>query len=297
MFCINPVYVLRRDAAGKLKQGADGLHYDVVPCGHCLACRIERSKTWAIRLMLETLSWKDCCFVTLTYSPETIPMVANGWRLPFTLCKRDFQLFMKRLRKELYRLGRGKIKYYCVGEYGDHTFRPHYHVIFFGLGLADKELIVNAWQLGIVDIGDVTLASCNYVAGYVQKKLYGDVSDEVYGNRLPPYSAMSKGLGKEYFLTHYEELMDFGYILYRDKHISLPRYFFKVMEKECPELSRDLSRFKHHRQVLAKESLKREYQNLGISDPYLIEEFEERKRRAKARNLEILNKLKERSKI
>ena len=290
--------VMRKDKTGKRVTGSDGLSYDVVPCGRCLACRIERSKAWAIRLMLETLCYSNNCFVTLTYDEEHVPLVppARFGQLPFTLCKKDCQDFLKRLRKDLDCDGR-KIKYYLVGEYGDHTFRPHYHVIFFGLGKQDEQLIVDNWRLGIVDVGDVTLASCNYVAGYVQKKLYGDVSADVYGNRLPPYSVMSKGLGKSYFMENCDKLLKDGFILYRDKHIMLPRYFFNLMAKECPELATKIACFKAHRKSAAIKALDKHYADLGVDDPRLMESFEERKRIAKARNLEILSEIKERNKI
>lgn len=45
---------------------------------------------------------------------------------------RPFQLFMKRLRKKLH--GR-TVRYLMCGEYGEHTHRPHYHVILFGFSL------------------------------------------------------------------------------------------------------------------------------------------------------------------
>ena len=41
-----------------------------VPCGHCVACRIARSREWAVRLLHESEFWDDFCFVTLTYDDE-----------------------------------------------------------------------------------------------------------------------------------------------------------------------------------------------------------------------------------
>ncbi|AXB22553.1 replication initiation protein [Lynx canadensis associated microvirus CLP 9413] len=55
----------------------------------------------------------------------------------YTLAKRDFQLFMKRLRKAF---PDQKIRYFAAGEYGSETFRPHYHAILFGLKLDDLQL-------------------------------------------------------------------------------------------------------------------------------------------------------------
>ena len=55
---------------------------------------------------------------------------------PFpTLNKRDVILFLKRLRRNLYKLvpynEKNKIRYFCSGEYGETYLRPHYHLIFF----------------------------------------------------------------------------------------------------------------------------------------------------------------------
>ena len=42
---------------------------DVVylPCGQCMACRLNKSRDWATRCVLEAKMHKDNCFVTLTY--------------------------------------------------------------------------------------------------------------------------------------------------------------------------------------------------------------------------------------
>lgn len=45
--------------------------------------------------------------------------------------KREIQLFLKRLRKQLKRYTDEKIRYYAVGEYGPTTFRGHYHLELF----------------------------------------------------------------------------------------------------------------------------------------------------------------------
>ncbi len=73
--------------------------------------------------------------MTLTYDDEHLPIndyvdsdgVIHGKP---TLRKRDVQLFLKRLRKN-YKYD-NHIKYFCCGEYGGKTFRPHYHLIIFG---------------------------------------------------------------------------------------------------------------------------------------------------------------------
>ena len=95
-----------------------------VPCGQCIGCRLERSRQWAIRCYHEASMYERNSFVTLTYDDESLPL--GG-----TLVFRDFQLFMKRLRKQY---GAG-IRFYACGEYGEKFGRPHYHVCLFNFEL------------------------------------------------------------------------------------------------------------------------------------------------------------------
>lgn len=43
------------------------------PCGKCLACRIARTREWAVRIMHEMSEWEDSVFLTLTYDDDHIP--------------------------------------------------------------------------------------------------------------------------------------------------------------------------------------------------------------------------------
>ena len=98
-----------------------------LPCGQCIGCRLERSRQWAIRCMHEKSLYSLSSFLTLTYDDDHLP--PNG-----TLVKRDFQLFMKRLRWEM---GDG-IRFFACGEYGDGNLRPHYHALLFNVDFPDK---------------------------------------------------------------------------------------------------------------------------------------------------------------
>ena len=120
------------------------LNWKQIPCGHCDGCRIDRSRDWANRCMMELEYHKDAWFVTLTYNDQFVP---KSWyadpatgeaHQSLTLSKRDWQLFMKRLRKATVGLpGCENIRFFMCGEYGPSTFRPHYHAILFGLHLDD----------------------------------------------------------------------------------------------------------------------------------------------------------------
>jgi len=181
-----------------------------VPCGRCIGCRIKRSKDWAIRCVHEASLHEKNCFITLTYNEEHVPP---------SLVKRDFQLFMKRLRRA-YPLQ--KIRYFHCGEYGSvckncglsERFcfrrgcqkyvkalgRPHFHACLFGFDFDDKEL----WQIkngnhlyrspslekiwshpetkksyGFSTVGAVTFESAAYVARYVLKKFNNKNEEKV----------------------------------------------------------------------------------------------------------------------
>lgn len=114
-----------------------------VPCGNCVSCRLNYSRVWADRCLLEAQYHSSAYFVTLTYSDRFVfrsqyVCDRTGEVLEaLSLRKRDFQLFMKRLRKKF---SDQKIRFFACGEYGSETFRPHYHAILFGLKLDDLNL-------------------------------------------------------------------------------------------------------------------------------------------------------------
>ena len=108
MICIKPLTLEGRGEVG---------------CGQCRNCRINRRREWVGRMILEAKEHLFSSFVTLTYDDEHMPKDGS-------LCKKHLQQFIRRLRKALYPR---KIRYYAVGEYGDKSWRPHYHLIVFGL--------------------------------------------------------------------------------------------------------------------------------------------------------------------
>lgn len=200
--------------------------YIEVPCGRCMLCRIERKREWKNRLLLELDYWDAASFITLTYDEENVP-------LDRSLNKKALQDFFKRLRR---RLGDKRIKYYAVGEYGDLNYRPHYHAIIFGCD--DKAIIEDCWTFGFVKVGSVTHDSIQYVTGYITKKLFGDMAESVYGNRVPPFSLMSQGLGLRFVQDHAEQLkLNLGFTLGGVEQ-GLPRYFVKKLDIDENELRR-----------------------------------------------------------
>lgn len=153
-------------------------------CGQCKCCRIDRARLWTSRILLESRLHDHNVFVTLTYSPDSLP--PGG-----TLVKRHLQLFLKLLRKKM---APRKIRFFAVGEYGDESGRPHYHACLFGVSRFDEPDLRESWPHGFVHVDDLTEGTAGYVSQYVVKKwTNGDdlyVSDRLRG-RAPEFATMS----------------------------------------------------------------------------------------------------------
>lgn len=230
-----------------------------IPCGHCIGCRLDYSRSWADRMMLELDHFGGkAIFATLTYDNEHVPITIDpdtGEAGYFTLDKSDLQKFFKRLRKKY---PDKEIRYYAAGEYGNTTFRPHYHAIIFGLCLEDftdcvyhgrndlgqvhfsSEDFYHIWQQGFVVLASVSWKTCAYVARYVQKKALAERNPflDKFGCETE-FSVMSRrpGIGAFYMQDHpgvfeYSNIYVSGY----DRPISLPKYFIKKLELTDPEL-------------------------------------------------------------
>lgn len=131
--------------------------------------------------MLEAQLHEFSSFWTLTYSDDYLPPGA-------TLVPRDLQLFLKRLRR-LLPAGR-PIRFFGVGEYGDDTWRPHYHLALFGLASIEVDTVQAAWRMGFCHGGELTLESAQYLAGYVTKKMTAKDDPRLAG-RHPEFARMS----------------------------------------------------------------------------------------------------------
>jgi len=251
-----------------------------VPCGQCVNCRLERSREWAIRCVHEAQMHQDNTFITLTYNNENLPKDGG-------LVKKDYQDFMKRLRKELWPR---KIRYYHCGEYGSVRSkngqvlkgllgRPHYHAILFGYQFPDLEFLKEKkgvklytspsleriWGKGFVTVGAVTFESAAYVARYVMKKRTGEQAEGDEGKNhyvkpdengelhlvQPEYTTMSRrpGIAREWFENFSDDLKK-DFITHKGKRFKPPKYYDQIFEIEDPE---HYQRIKAQRKRKAKE--------------------------------------------
>lgn len=239
--------------------------YYLLPCRNCEGCHIDSARVWSQRMMMEATYHKHNWFLTLTYDDEHIPIVCRFDDddliddIGYTLVKKDLQNFWKRLRNEV-----GKFRYYACGEYGRQSFRPHYHAIVFGLDLSKdnlelvsekdlngvrtrlfkSELLTRIWARGNVMVGEVTEASCAYVARYCMDKITGfnKVDFERIGLQVP-FVVMSRrpGIGRKYYEEHKE-----NYGAFNALYIPTPQgcttaypnnYFNRLFDVDDPLLS------------------------------------------------------------
>ena len=192
-------------------------------------------------------------FVTLTYAPEFLPEFGS-------LRYRDFQLFMKRMRRAF---GRG-VRFFMCGEYGENLSRPHYHAVLFNCDFPDREIVRGGsyslyssrmldrlWGLGRCTVGTATFESAAYVARYVMKKVNGELAKEHYrvvdpvtgeiGYRVPEFlrCSLKPGIGAAWYMLNGREVAVTDAVLINGKEVKPPRYYDKLHKRIAPLSSRD----------------------------------------------------------
>jgi len=256
--CFTPLKAFRTPA-GDVKLGvAPGDCYSMeLPCGRCVGCRQDRARAWSIRITHEAQLYDQNRFVTLTYAPERMPS-------SLSLEYRDFQLFMKRLRKEISGVtvlpdGLRPIRFFCAGEYGSRYRRPHWHAVLFNVAFPDEVAVPHAryrrfrskvaddlWTHGFVDIGSVTPASAAYVAGYTLEKKYGSAAADHYedvvdvrtgelSSRRPEFARMSlrPGIGTWWFQRFAADLFPADHAVQDGKAYKVPRFYLERWKRDA----------------------------------------------------------------
>jgi hypothetical protein len=249
-----------------------------LPCGQCTGCRLERAKQWAIRCYHEASLYDHNCFITLTYDEENLPR-------DHSLDVSHWQKFMKRLRKSY---GEG-IRYFHCGEYGETTFRPHYHACLFNLDFDDRvpfrresgnildvsPSLSNLWGMGFCTVGEVTFESAAYVARYIMKKQLGEGADDYYQRYAedgttyqlqPEYVTMSRGskklgtggIARDWFLKYKDDLVG-DQVVIDGRKMRLPRFYDQQFEVSDPELFQQIKRKRVERLAETKKLSENEF--------------------------------------
>lgn len=176
MVCVKPIF--------------NGDTQSTIPCGQCMACRINNKRKWTARILLEHSVSESSIFITLTYMEAHLPR-HNDSGLP-TLLPRDVTLWHKRLRKRI-----GSFRYFTVGEYGEKTFRPHYHSIIFGMDTNIENDILETWGKGLIQVSPFSAQRAAYIAHYTTKKITREdsIAQSIYAGRRPEFVRSSRRPG------------------------------------------------------------------------------------------------------
>lgn len=205
---------------------------------------------WTVRCSHEAQLHERNCFVTLTYSDDKVPE-------DFGLDLRHWQLFRKRLREAV-----GPFRFFCAGEYGGKTLRPHFHAILFGLDFAEDRVLLkrvngnplwtsplleDKWRNGHVSIGQVTPESISYVTKYCVKKQRAlharcsrvDADTGECWTVRPEFVTMSRrpGLGSKWFDQFMGDVYPSDEVVLSGRRLRPPRYYdLKLPPGELEEL-------------------------------------------------------------
>lgn len=234
----------------------------MVACGKCNLCLARKRADWSFRIKQELKVADSAIFLTLTYNEESVPVNAAG---EAELCKRDVQLFLKRLRKYDNKMlqddatrkkvaytstskGIRPIRYYTVGEYGTKTDRPHYHSIMFNIQPETITALEGIWSKGQILVGKVEEASIHYVTKYVINR-HGN-----FGDRQKPFALISNrsgGIGNNYIypkIKWHKENQAF-YVVDQAVKQAIPYYYKKkVFNKWTLQMQKD----KHMKQAIER---------------------------------------------
>lgn len=180
--------------------------------------------------MLESLLHSENCFATLTYQDEFLELTGNTSSPEATLNPKHLQDWLKRFREAIYPF---KVRFFAVGEYGDRSERPHYHVVLFGyrgclrgrtrrrfgtsasdpLNCCDPcRLLHSTWAMGNTEFGELNMKSASYIAEYAVKKMTRPDDLRLRG-RHPEFARMSlkPGIGHDAMWEVSSKLMELGW--------------------------------------------------------------------------------------
>lgn len=256
MTCLNPVYAYVSSYYEEGEGFKNRIHFNKLkgqencdiqlPCGRCLGCMEDYSKSWAVRCMNESKMHDKNSFITLTYNEECLP--ENR-----CVSKKEVSSFIKKLRKKV---SPTIIRFFGCGEYGGQRNRPHYHLIIFGYDFPDKEVwnvkksgiveyrsdfLESIWRKGFSTIEEVNYKAAAYVARYVVKKrkdkdnpskyeLVDSETGEIF-ELEKEFGLMSRrpGIGAKWFDRYSGDFLK-GFLVVDGMKFGIPKYYKNRMK-------------------------------------------------------------------
>lgn len=194
MSCSNPFY----------KWNVYTKSWSRIPCGWCMACRVDRRTYFQDRFEYDLYKKFDGVgtFGCITYDDFHLP--SNNFGDMWSLSKSDVQKFWKRVRAYISyhkinnALIRKDFKHFTVGEYSPTDFRPHYHFIAVGLDFAAAlPIFEKCWKNAVIfDSRPILRGGMSYVLKYIDKQRHKEQLEDYIDNGLePPFMISSHSVG------------------------------------------------------------------------------------------------------
>lgn len=228
-------------------------------CGRCIGCKVGKSMDWQTRLVHESVVAGRSICVCLTYDEAELPVFGS-------LSRADAVLFVRRLRKVLWRRFKVRVRFFLIGEYSPEVLRPHYHAVLYGWFPADarawsksgaggvqyvSDLLTESWGKGHVTFQPFSEKAAAYCARYMTQKVSDSRSEavrrvvdadtgEVVGVRESEFMRCSRrpGIGAEFFRRFAAQLRAHDYTVIDGRKRPLPRYYDRLHERvDAGELS------------------------------------------------------------
>lgn len=264
MPCLYPLKAYRsreRAATGgwgvtfKIKEAAHDRALYELPCSKCIGCRVDRSRSWAVRCMHEAQMHPENCFLTLTYNRDNLPD-------DYSVDIDAYQKFLKRLREHL---SPKKIRFFGCAEYGSEEgafpLQPHYHFLIFnyrptdlilhsknkGKPLYKSPALTKLWPYGYHTVGELNYQTAAYCARYVIKKIGGEAANTHYVRQHPitgllhqvkPEFATSSrrdGLGASWLQKYKSDIYPSGFVVVDGKQHPVPTFYTRRLAEEEQE--------------------------------------------------------------
>lgn len=181
--------LLKCDEPNRIRNKYTG-QWMYVNCRKCPSCLVNQVNTRCLHLSKELAKFPFHLFATLTYDNDNLPFMVVGSRYIYrgvptrnfpkiigcvpeldlstfvsrppsgfpdgqmcgVLFYKDLSNFIKRLRINYERTTGKKFGWFysCIGEYGTRSFRPHFHILFFGneeFTEPFRDSVVESWKL------------------------------------------------------------------------------------------------------------------------------------------------------
>lgn len=217
-----------------------------IPCGKCYQCVSRRQTDIIQRAEVECRSsW--AFFATLTYNPESLPILQLGdYRLRYADIK-DLQDMFKRLRVD--NVFGYPFKYLAVSERGTEKGRPHFHLMLFfkksdigdsvrdarNFAFKHKWTLLNYWKR---NLGDRNHVQYQNLTTYRERYFRGRLNSNYDFHFVEPALSRGRESDVSFYVTSYmisssEQTAKLRYALQQNYDGDIARDAFLKLKDKC----------------------------------------------------------------